>query len=372
MVKSLIFSAPELKDYMVRFFCKLNVPLEDAKISADVLHAADLRGVNSHGIIRLHSYYGDRLLKGLIDPHAQTTILNETPAVQALDGGNGLGPAVAYRAMQTCIQKAKNTGVGVVTVRNSNHYGIAGYYAMMALPHNMIGISLTNSQPLVAPTYGSTALLGTNPISAAVPAGKSRPYVLDMATSIVPKGRITVYQKAEKELPADWGMDQNGSITRDPNQILDHGALLPLGGSDLMRGYKGYGLSLLVDLLSGVLPGAAFGPNVGRPTSTSPGANVGHFFAALNIEVFRPLIDFEREMDEYIHLLQEAPKEPGQERIYIHGEKEFELEEKYQREGIPLLTSVVQSLQAAGKTVGVEFDLQPLGELEDETTSQQH
>ncbi|MEJ5313977.1 MAG: Ldh family oxidoreductase [Anaerolinea sp.] len=357
----LVYRVEDLRDYIIRFFLKHNVPLEDAQIVADVLLAADLRGVDSHGVIRLDSYYGSRLRKGLIDPHPQLKVLTETPSTLALDGGTGLGHVVGYKAMQMCIEKARQVGVGMVTVRNSNHYGIAGYYAMMALEHDMIGISFTNSQPLVAPTYGKTRFLGTNPIAVAVPAGKERPYVLDMATSIVPIGRITVYQKAGKRIPEGWGIDKNGNVTTDPGEVLNGGALLPLGGTDLMRGYKGYGLALWVDIFAGVLAGAATGPEVGK--SDRP-ANVGHYFAAIRVDAFRPPEEFKAEMDALIQGLKNAPKAEGQERIYIHGEKEFELAEKYQKEGIPLMREVVDTLISAGKEVGVPFDLTPLQEID--------
>ena len=322
-----IYRVDELREYVVRFFVKYAVPEADARIAANILVSADLRGVDSHGVIRLDTYYGSRLRKGLISPNPTVTVLNETATTLALDAGSGLGQVVGYRAMQSCIAKAREVGVGMVTVRNSNHYGIAGYYAMMALEHDMIGISYTNSQPLVAPTYGRTPILGTNPIAVAVPAGKEKPYVLDMATSIVPIGRVTVYQKAGKEIPEGWGIDKDGQVTRDPNAVLKGGALMPLGGMDVMRGYKGYGLALLVDIFSGVLSGASTGAAVGHPNENVP-ADVGHYFAAISIDAFRPVDDFKAHMDRLIQELKDAPKAVGQERIYIHGEKEFELAEK--------------------------------------------
>jgi LDH2 family malate/lactate/ureidoglycolate dehydrogenase len=345
---------------MVRFFVKLNVPQADAETAADILLCADLRGVDSHGIIRLNTYYGSRLRKGLIDPHSPVTVLNETPTTLALDAGNGLGQVVSKAAMSRCIEKARQSGMAIVTVRNSNHYGIAGYYAMMALQEDMIGISFTNSQPLVAPTYGRTAVLGTNPIAVAVPAGNQKPYVLDMATSIVPIGRITVYQKAGKEIPQGWGIDSQGQVTSDPNAVLNGGALMPLGGTDILRGYKGYGLALLVDIFSGVLAGAGFLTRVGHPSDDQGAANVGHFFAALRIDAFRPVAEFKQDMDAMIMQLKDAPKAVGEERIFIHGEKEFERAERLAREGVPLLSEVVKGLKQAGDEAGVPFDLQPL------------
>jgi L-2-hydroxycarboxylate dehydrogenase (NAD+) len=360
MPEPFIYHVEDLKKYIIRFFTALNVPEIDASIAADVLISADLRGINSHGIIRLHSYYGDRLRKGQIDPLSPLKVIKESPATLALDGGNGLGQVVAYRAMSRCIKMADEAGLAITTVRNSNHFGIAGYYAMMALPEDMIGISLTNSQPLVAPTYGSKRAIGTNPIAVAIPAGKERPYVLDMATSIVPLGKVTVHQKTGQPLPKGWAINQRGELTEDPAEVIQGGALLPLGGPAELRGYKGYGLSLLVDLLSGVLSGAAFGANVGKP-SHMHNADVGHFFAAIKIENFRPLEFFKTDMDDYIHYLKGVPKLPGQDRVYIHGEKEFELMEKHLAEGVPLLAEVVDSLQQAGQSVNVPFDLTPVG-----------
>lgn len=361
-MSKLIYRAEDLKDYAVRFFVRHGVGEEDARIAAEILISADMRGVDSHGIIRLDTYYGSRLRKGLIDPKTPITVLRETAATLALDAGSGLGQVAGYTAMQRAIEKAKESGLAMVTVRNSNHYGIAGYYAMMALPHDMIGISFTNSQPLVAPTYGRTAILGTNPIAVAAPAGRNRPYVLDMATSIVPIGRITVYQKAGRQIPEGWGIDSSGQITTDPSAVLQGGALLALGGSDVMRGYKGYGLSLMVDIFSGVLSGASTGKKVGHPGENVP-ADVGHFFAAIRIDAFRDIEDFKRDMDDLIEQLKNAPKAVGQDRIYIHGEKEFELYDRYEKEGVPLMVEVVNGLREVGETVGVPFDLEPLGEL---------
>lgn len=348
-----------VRDFAIRYFSAMGVPEIDAMIAADVLVSADLRGINSHGVIRLQSYYGNRLKDELINKNSPIKTLTETPATLALDGGNGLGPVVAYRAMSRCIEMADETGLAVTTVRNSNHFGIAGYYAMMALPEDMIGISLTNSQPLMAPTFGVSRILGTNPIAVAVPAGEEKPFVLDMATSIVPLGRVSVYEKTGQPMPEGWAINQEGEITQNPSEIIQGGALLPLGGSALMRGYKGYGLSMLVDLLSGVLAGAAFGENVGRP-SRERNADVGHFFAALKIVNFRSVESFKADMDDYIRSIKESPKLPGQERIFIHGEKEAELVERNMKEGLPLLDEIVSALEKAGQHAKVPFDLDPI------------
>jgi L-2-hydroxycarboxylate dehydrogenase (NAD+) len=362
-MSKILFRLEDLKAYVVNFFRHHKVSEEDARTAAEILVAADLRGVDSHGVIRLDTYYGTRLRAGLIDPTTPLKVLQETPTTVAYDAGTGLGQVAGYRAMQRCIEKAHEVGLSMVTVRNSNHYGIAGFYAMMALPHDMIGISFTNSQPLVAPTYGRTAILGTNPIAVAAPAGHNRPYVLDMATSIVPIGRITVYQKAGRLIPEGWGVDKDGIVTTDPNAVLKGGALMALGGTDIMRGYKGYGLALLVDIFSGILSGASFGKDVTHPNQGKP-ADVGHFFAAIRINAFRPMEEFTRDMDALLDQLKDAPKAAGQERIYIHGEKEFELSDRNEREGVPLMSEVVEMLKKTGEQVNVPFDLEPIGELD--------
>ncbi len=361
MAKAIIYRAEDLFDFMVRFFEKLGVPKDRAEITAEILQSADLRGVSSHGIIRLQTYYGSRLQKGLIDPLANNEIVRESPSSIGIDGKNGLGQIAARDAMQRCIDKARNSGVAMVTVRNSNHYGIAGYYAMMALEHDMIGISFTNAQPLVAPTFGRKRLLGTNPIAVAAPAHNEKPFVLDMATSIVPIGKVTVFEKAGDNLPDGWAVDSTGQTTTDPKSVLNGGALFPLGGPELLRGYKGYGLALWVDIFSGVLSGAAFGRNVADPVHLS-NANVGHFFAAMRLDAFRDPDEFKQDMDRLFQQLKTAEKAIGHDRIYIHGEKEFELTEKYKMEGIPLLEEVVKSLVEAGKNINVPFDLSSLGE----------
>ena len=363
-MSKIIYRPEDLKSYAVRFFVLHGVTEDDARIAAEILVSADQRGVDSHGMIRLDTYYGSRLRAGLIDPKAPLKVLRETLTSVAYDAGTGLGQVAGYNAMMRTIEKARDVGLAMATVRNSNHYGIAGYYAMMALPEDMIGISFTNSQPLVAPTYGSKAILGTNPIAVAAPAGHNRPYVLDMATSIVPIGRITVYQKAGKPIPEGWGINHEGQVTTDPNEVLMGGALMALGGTDIMRGYKGYGLSLLVDIFSGVLSGASTGKHVGHSGENMP-ADVGHFFAAIRIDAFRPVEEFKQDMDALLDELKNAPKAIGHDRIYIHGEKEFEMFERCEREGIPMMAEVVAALKKTGEQVGLPFDLTPVGEVQE-------
>jgi len=359
MTQSYFFRHEDLKNYIIRYFTRWSVPAEDAAIAAEVLLSADARGVDSHGMIRLNSYYGSRLRKGQINPLSPMTVLNETATTLSIDGNNGLGHPISFKTMQRCIEKAEASGMSMATVRGSNHYGIAGYYAMMALPYDMIGVSFTNSGPLVAPTHGSKAMLGTNPIAVAVPALEHKPFVLDMATSIVPIGRVTVYQKEGKNIPSGWGIDGAGNVTEDPSRVISGGALMPLGGPEILRGYKGYGLGLLVDIFSGVLSGGAFAADVYGSSSQSA-SNVGHFFAAIKIEAFREVQGFKQDMDKLMEQLINSPKAEGEERIFIHGEKEFEKAEKSAKEGIRLSEVTVNTLKQTGHEDGVEFDLQPL------------
>lgn len=359
MSKIYYYPSEKLYQYIVDYFEHWSVSLEDAALAADVLLSADMRGVDSHGLIRLSSYYGSRLRKGLINPLCPMQVVKETLTTLSVDGGNGLGHPVSVKTMRLCIEKARASGVGLATVRNSNHFGIAGYYAMLALPEDMIGLCFTNTAPLVAPTHGRKAILGTNPIAVAVPAASSRPFVLDMATSIVPIGRINVYQKEGKEIPAGWGVDAQGLVTENPAAVREGGALMPLGGPELLRGYKGYGLSLMVDIFSGVLSGSAFGADVGNATQDKQ-CNVGHFFGAIRIDAFRDVQDFKEDMNRLLVQLREAPKAAGEERIFIHGEKEFEAADRSLIEGVALSEATVQTLIDGGKLDGVPFEMNPI------------
>lgn len=355
-----------LTDYATRVFVALGVPEADARVTADVLVLADLRGVDSHGVARLRRYV-EGLRNGMMVARPNIQVVHEMPATALIDGGAGLGQPVGLRAMRLAIEKARQVGAGFVTVRNSNHYGIAGYYAMMALAEgNMLGMSMTNADVLVVPTFGRDALLGTNPISVAAPSGKEQPFVLDMATSTVPRGKLEVYDRLGKELPIGWATDERGLDTCDAGRVLANfkqragGGLLPLGGAgEVLSGHKGYGLALLVDILCGVLPGAGYANRVypkdsqGRPLP----ADLGHFFGAIRIDGFRPVEEFQASMDDIIQRLKSLPKAEGQERIYIHGEKEYEESERRKREGIPLVGKVYEDLRAIAGETGVEFDI---------------
>jgi L-2-hydroxycarboxylate dehydrogenase (NAD+) len=363
--KHFVYRANDLYEFIVKIFVHLNMPFDEAQIAARIILEADLRGIHSHGIIRVPTLYVPWLSHGYISNKASISTINETPVMLSLDGGNGMGHVIAYKAMQRCIEKAKHCGVAIVTVRNSNHLGIAGYYAMMALEHDMIGISLTNSTPYVAPTYARTKMIGTNPIAVAVPAGEEYPFVLDMATSVVTQGLLDILINHNEPIPLGWGIDGSGANTTDPRKVLDGGAINPLGASDLMRSYKGYGLGLLVDILCGVLAGANFSTGVTRPGPKAP-AHLGHFFAAIKVDTIRPIENFKKDMDQLIHQMNSAPKVEGQERIYIAGEKEFELADRYNREGVPVYEEAVHLLEQTCKDIGNEFNLTPIPLIEND------
>ncbi len=346
-----------LREFVVKVFTSLGVREDDAGIVADVLIAADRRGVGSHGVARLRRYVNG-IKNGMMIPDAEMEIIRETPNTLLVTGNGGLGQIVSYKTMKLVIDKALKNNVAFAVVRDSNHYGIAGYYSMMALEHELIGISLTNSAPLVVPTFGKDAVIGTNPISIAVPAGKHRPVVLDMATSTVPRGKLEVYNRMNKEIPLVWATDENGNPTKDPARVLKNllerrgGGLLPLGGADEETGgHKGYGLSFMVDILSGVLSGGAFGLNLYKKKNAPSG--VAHFFGAIKIDAFIDRETFKSMMDEYIEMLKNARKREGAERIYIHGEKEFENEDKF-KEDVDIYHTVVEDMRDIGKELKIE------------------
>jgi LDH2 family malate/lactate/ureidoglycolate dehydrogenase len=292
--------------------------------------------------------------------------VNETPVIAVVDAGAGLGQPVAHRAMQMAIRKATEYGAGFVTIRNSNHFGIAGYYAMMALAHDCIGFALTNATPKVVPTFGKNATLGTNPIAVAAPAGKERAFVLDMATSGVSIGKLEIADQWDQPIPVGWAIDKDGKPYTDPHRAIEDfkrnlgGGLLPLGGEgELFSGYKGYGLALWVDIFSGVLAGAGFATSAFPPFGDqAPHANVGHFLGAWRVDCFRPVDEFKETMDRWRQLLRNAPMVEGQDRIYIPGEKEFIAAEQNLRDGIPLSAKVVHRLRQIANEWRIEYDLE--------------
>jgi LDH2 family malate/lactate/ureidoglycolate dehydrogenase len=360
-----VVQAKALLDFCIRVFEKLGVSSEDARVTADVLVHANLRGIDSHGVARLVRYVNG-LRDGVMLAGPEQKIVVETPTTVTLDAGAGLGQPVSHRAMLTAIEKARAYGCGFATVRNSNHYGIAGYYAMMALDHDMIGMSTTNADVLVVPTFSRDAMYGTNPIAVAVPAGQEKPFVLDMATSTVPRGKLEVYHRQEKPLPLGWATDEQGVPTADAGRVLDNftkragGGLLPLGGAgEEFSGYKGYGMGMLVEILSAILPGAAHLTSVYPKDAGGKAlpANLGHFFGAWRIDAFRAPDEFKADMDDMIRRLKGGRLAAGATRIYIHGEKEFEETDRRLAQGIALGAKVEASLKQIAADLDVEYGL---------------
>ena len=355
------FDAEKLKLFCTKVLERLGVPHEDAKITADVLLKADLRGIDSHGVARM-SRYVSGIQQGMMRPKANSKVVHETSCTATIDGDAGLGQPISYRAMQLAIKKASDHSLGFVAVRNSNHFGIAGYYAMMALSEGMMGICTTNSEVLVVPTFARNAMLGTNPIAIAVPSAKECPFVLDMSTSTVTRGKLEVYARLEKRIPLNWATDENGVATDDPKRVLQNivkrsgGGLLPLGGaSEETGGHKGYGMALAVEIFSAVLSGALYANRVypkNEEEKPLP-SGIGHFFGAIRIDAFRPEDEFKRDMDDLIRRLKNAPKAYGAERIYIHGEKESEESERRLKLGIPLNPKVAEELRTIAKQFGI-------------------
>lgn len=343
-----------LTRFVIEILGRFGVPLEDATMTAQVLIKADLRGIESHGVARLKRYT-DGLKNGVVKTRPIIRTVLNTPVTAVLDGGSGLGQVVSYKAMNIAIEKAKRNHVGFVAVRNSNHFGIAGVYGLMALEHDLIGLATTNSEPLVAPTFSKQKLLGTNPICVAVPTGKGG-FVLDMATSVAPIGKIEVARRIGKKVPLGWGIDTEGRITDNPGEIAK-GALVPLGGlGEVLSGHKGYGLGSVVDIFSGVLSGAAWGANVGK-TQGPKVANVGHFFGALDVDAFMPLADFKTRMIEFIRSLKDAERLSGSQEIHIAGEKSAYTESVRKEIGVALDSRTIEMLKELASETGVNFSL---------------
>lgn len=349
-----------LFEFSCRIFEKIGCSNADAALAAKVLLLADLRGIDSHGVARLSGYI--RLWEASrVNACPDVRIVHETPSTAVVDGDSGLGLVVAPKAMQIAIDKAKTSGTGWVSIQNSNHFGIAGAHAMMALQHDMIGISLTNASPLVAPTFSSERLLGTNPICVAIPAGNEPPFVADMATTTAANGKLEILQRKNQQAPEGWIQDKEGRISTNPHELKAGGALLPLGGDREHGSHKGYALGAIVDIFSAVLSGANYGPWV--PPFVSflpvgedlPGKGIGHFFGAMRIDAFRPAADFKKHMDQWIHRFRTAIPVPGQEKVLIPGDPEREMETERMQNGIPLLKAVHEDLRYLGERFEVEF-----------------
>ena len=356
-----IFPAEALREFCSRVFLYFGVPRSDAAQAADVLAAADLRGIDSHGVARMSSYV-DLLIEGRINPQPQIKLLRSTPSTATVDGDNGLGLVVGPRANQMAIDLAEKAGSGWVSVMNTNHYGIAGYYVLQTVARDMIGWAMTNSTAIVAPLWGMERMLGTNPIAVAFPGKNQPPIVIDMATCTAAYGKIEMALRKGEKIPEGWAIDNQGQVTTQPADVLAGGALLPLGSDRERGGHKGYGLAVMVDLLSGALSGANWGPfapafalRQGLPTR-SVGKGIGHFFGAMRIDGFIDADAFKSQVDEYIRVFRAAKPAPGTSGPLIPGDPEREAEHIRRVKGVPLILPVVQELRSISKKTGIPLD----------------
>jgi L-2-hydroxycarboxylate dehydrogenase (NAD+) len=339
--------------FVTRSFEKLGVPATDAAIAANVLVTADLRGVDTHGVIRFNptAWYVKWLRDGVMTAKPNIRVITENASSALLDADNGMGFVAGHRAMALAVQKAKTTGVGIVTVRNSRHFGMSAYYSMLALPHDMIGIAMTNASRQVVPTFGREARFGTNPISFAIPAQDEQPFVLDMATTTAAAGKLELAIRLGKPVPTGWALNEKAEATTDPKVAQRARRLLPLGGSRDGGSHKGYGLGILVEILCGVLTGTVTALNPNQEPR-------GHFFGAIDPASFRPAAEFKADMDRLIRELKSTPPIEGESRVYVAGEIEFETAEERSERGIPLHSSVLKGLRDVGAQLGVPYDLE--------------
>jgi L-2-hydroxycarboxylate dehydrogenase (NAD+) len=354
-----------LRLFSQRVMMAVGASEDDAFHVADNLVVSNLRGIDSHGVGRLKRYVeGTRL--GYIIPDARPTVTKESPVIANVDAHNGLGQPAGVFGMELAIKKALGMGVGIVTVFGSNHFGFAGYYAMMALKDGLVGISMTNSEPLVVPTFSKNAMVGTNPIALAAPTERNRPWVLDMATSVVPSGKLEVYNRLGKDIPLGWATNEEGVGTTCPSEVLRNmyggsgkGGICPLGGEgELHGGHKGYGLAVMVEVLCGIISGANYARNVSfMREGKAKFPRVGHFFMALDPKYFIDPESFQERMDDLIDRLTASEKASGQTRVYVHGEKEFEMYDHRIRHGIPIDPKTAESLLGFSKEFDIELQL---------------
>lgn len=345
-----LFSYDRLLYFSKNVFLHIGCSGPDAELAAKVLLSADVRGIDSHGVARLTGYV--RLWEAKrVNADPDIKVIHETPSTATIDGDAGLGLVVAPKAMQIAIDKAKNVGTGWVAVSNSNHFGIAGYHAMMALDHDMIGIAMTNASALVAPTFSIEKMLGTNPIAVAIPADKQPAFVADFATTTASNGKLEILQRKNASAPLGWVQDKDGNATTDANALKQNGAMLPLGGDREHGSHKGYALGSIVDIFSAVLSGGSYGPwappfpaYIAMPDNM-PGKGLGHFFGAMRVDAFRPADEFKQHMDNWISRFRNAKPAEGYKKILIPGDPEREMEAERLRHGIPVVATVVKDLE---------------------------
>ena len=354
------FTYSQLRQFSTAVFKAIGCPDDQAELASEVLVRADLRGIDSHGVARLSGYV--RLWEAKRINHApDVKVVHETPSTAVVDGDMGLGLVVAPFAMKVAIEKAKQVGTGWVSVRNSNHFGIAGHHAMMALEHDMIGMAMTNASPLVAPVHSIERLLGTNPICVAIPAGSQPPFVADFATTTAANGKLEILQRKNQDAPEGWIQKSDGSVSTNPHELKSGGALIPLGSDREHGSHKGYCLGAWVDIFSAVLSGANYGPWVPpfvsflAPPADPVGKGIGHFFGAMRVDAFRPVAEFKDHMDNWINRFRSAKPVSPEEKVLIPGDPEREAEHHRIDNGIPLNEKVVEDLMELGKRYSISL-----------------
>jgi len=353
-------------DYLLEFtntiFIKMGCSKEDALKASKVFLAAELRGLSSHGMIRIKDYY--QLWKAnRINTKPTIRIVHETPSTAVVDGDGAIGMIAATKSMEIAIQKADKCGSGWVSTRGSNHFGIAGYYAMMALEREMIGITMTNANPLVAPTFSISRLLGTNPIAVAIPADKQPPFVADFSTTPIARGKLAIAEKKGEKTLFGYVQDKEGKPSNEPSILKNGGSMLTLGGDYEHGSHKGYCLSAIVDIFSAVLSGANFGPYVPPSVAFLPvleekiGEGTGHFFGAIRIDAFQPADEFKTKMDTWIETFRKAKSSPGLPDVKIPGDLEREKEEIIRKKGIQIIPAVAEELKEIAGELGIKFEV---------------
>jgi LDH2 family malate/lactate/ureidoglycolate dehydrogenase len=357
-----VFSADELENFCAAVFMRFGVPQADAMQAADVLVRSDLRGIDSHGVARLHTYF-EMLELGRINPTPNVKIVREKASVATVDGDNGLGLVVGPKANEIAMEKAEQHGSAWVSVCNSNHFGIAGYYPLKALERDLIGMAMTNTTKLVVPLWGAERMLGTNPLAIAFPGYKEPPIVIDMATSAVAYGKIEIALRKNEPVPKGWIVDKDGRGTTEPKDMIEGGAQLPLGSEKELGGHKGYALASMVDILCCVLSGANWGPFAPpfalrqEIPARSVGKGIGHFFGAMQIDGFIDKDEFKKQIDEWIRVFRNTRPAPGTNGPLIPGDPEREAEAIRSKDGIPLIKPVVDDLLDISKKTGIAFEI---------------
>jgi LDH2 family malate/lactate/ureidoglycolate dehydrogenase len=349
-----VFTKEELSELSTNVFMAMGANKLDAIQASDVLTSADARGIDSHGVSRLVGYVA-LWEGGRINMTPEVKIIREHKSTFSIDGDGGLGLVVAPKAMAIAVERAKQYGSGWGAIQNSNHFGIAGYHAMMALPHDMIGMAMTNATPFIPPTHSKEAMLGTNPIAYAFPAGVENPLVIDLATASVARGKIEIARREGKVIPKGWMVDKHGNTSQNVDELKDGGMLTPLGSLEELSSHKGYALGGLVDVMTGVLSGANYGKWVPPFVSflpmlpNLPGKGLGHFVGAMEIEGFRDTAEFKSSMDHWIQSFKSAERVEADQEVYVPGEKEYRIEAERTANGIPLNDKVVEDLEGLKK-----------------------